>query len=168
MTIKYNILVFIGRVLFVTFIATILIALIVFIVKGEKFDDVVILILFFILFPIFILSFLKSIFMETYDLLIEEEKLILSRPLIGTKKTIDINAIKGFSTSEIKYGTRWGSSLFKNKSIVVYTNEFGPVELISYNYGAFDKIENKLRDLGLTYLGFEKHRTGIISRKYSF
>lgn len=168
MTIKYNILILIGRLLFVTFIATILTALIVFLFKGEKFDDVLILVFFFIMFPIFILSLVKSIIIETYDLLIEEEKLILRRPLIGTKKTIDTKTIKGFSTSEIKFGTRWGSSLFKSKSVVIYTDNFEPFELIRYNYLAFDGIENKFRELGLTYLGHEDYRTGIFSRKYSF
>jgi hypothetical protein len=168
MTIKYNILVFIGRLLFVTFIATILTVLTVLIFKGEKFKDVFLLIFFVIMFPIFIVSFVKSIFIETYDLIFDEGKLILRRPLIGTEKIIDIGTIKGFSTSEIKFGARWRSNLFKSKSVILYTDKFGPVELARYNYWTFDKIENKVRELGLTYLGHEDYRTGMFSRKYSF
>lgn len=120
------------------------------------------------MFPIFIVSFVKSIFIETYDLIFDEGKLILRRPLIGTNKTIDFGTIRGFSTSEIKFGTRWGSNLFKSKSVIIYTDTSGPVELVRYNYWSFDKLESKFRELGFIYLGHEDYRTGMFSRKYRF
>jgi hypothetical protein len=172
MTIKYNLLVFLGRVTFVISLIIVMGSLILLSWKGElklkKKTDVIPLAFGFTMFPIFIISVLKNVANDTYDLAIEDNKLILSRPLIGAKKIIDVDMIKGFSSSEVKFGSHWGISLFRSKSIIIYTAEFGPIELICFNYWEFDKIENKLRELGLTYLGWEGYNRGMFTRKFKF
>jgi hypothetical protein len=159
MTIKYNILILIGRAIFIIFITAILIGIIVLVLNGEKFEEWFPVVFFFPLFPFMMTSFLVSIYRETYYVTIDNGKLTLSRPVLGTKKIIEINSIKGFSTSEIKFGARMGKSLFRNDSLVIYSQEFGPIELIRFNYWSFDKIERKFRDLGLNYLGHEEYKT---------
>ena len=136
---------------------------------GRKFDDLFVVIFFFIMFPFFVISMATSILNQTYNLSIDDRHLTLCRPIIGTKRIVDISKIKGYSKSEIKFGLgNWGQSLFKSKSIVVYTSEFGPHELIRYNYWDFDKLEKKLQEIGIVFLGFEEYRTGLFFRKYSF
>ena len=171
MTIKYNILILIGRVLCVMLFATMLIVMMVSILSGRKFDQLFfVFFVFFIfsVFSVFIFSFVHSILRETYSITIEGESLTLHRPVIATTRFVDLRKIKGFSKSEIKYGSEWGMSLFKSQSIIIYTNEFGPMELISYNYWEFGEIENKFQELGLTYLGQEEYKTGLFFRKYEF
>jgi hypothetical protein len=116
----------------------------------------------------FLISLTRSTFNETYDLVIDKEQLVLIRPILGTTKIIDIKTVRGFSTSEIKYGSRWGKSLFEGKSIVLYTHDHSPIEFIQYNYRQFETIEEKFREMGLTYFGYEKYQTGLLSRKYEF
>jgi hypothetical protein len=148
--------------------AAILIGIILLLLNGEKLEEWVPVVFFFLMFPFMITSFVVSIYRETYHVTIDNGKLTLRRPVLRTKKVIEINSIKGFSTSNIKFGARMGKSLFRSKSLVIYSQEFGPIELIRFNYWSFGKIESKLRELGLTYLGYEGYKTGLLFRKYYF
>jgi hypothetical protein len=169
MRFRYNIIIFIGRLTFITFFIFVYYKLFTLISADNGImQSIFPLIFIFALFSYFSFSFFYSIIKETYDIEIDENFLCLTRPLIGKGKRIEIKKIKGYSNSKIKFGVYAGIRLFDNKSIILYPFDSKPIELIGFNYSKFNKLEDKLKDIGIEKLGYEDYKTGMYFRKYKF
>ena len=117
MSVNYNIFIFLGRVLFVLFLIASLVVLASLVFHGKITKEWFYVVFAFMSFPIFLTSFIRSIHRETFHLKIKNGSVLLIRPIIGSQRKIDFESVRGFSTSEIKFGIYWGISIFKSKSI---------------------------------------------------
>lgn len=171
---KYNLLILFGRLLFCFGWGFIIISVLILLIftnsrSSREGIEWIPVILAFVIGSFITIGFIRSILNETYSLDVGKDYLRIYRPIFDDGTIIQLSEIRGFSTCNVRYGIAWGSSVFMSKSIIVYTTEFAPMELISYNYFGFIKIEKKLKDLDIQYFGFERHKSkGLFGREYKF
>jgi hypothetical protein len=166
---RYNILIFIGRLAIVSFFVFVYYKFFSLVaIDNQIKDSIFLLIFFFLVFTFLSFSLIYSIIKETYSITIDNKSISRYRPLIMTGNTIEIDNIRGFSISYIKFGNFWGLSLFTCSSLIIYPIGSNPIEIIGFNYWRFKQIKDKLIALNIHYLGHEDYKTGLFFRKYKY
>lgn len=168
MKFRYNILIFIGRLLLLSLLLIPLIALSIFIIQGRSPENLLTMIFIFVIICVVVISLIKATVAETYHIQVDSKQIVLIRPFFESQKPVNLNRAKGYSISKVKYGWYLGMTLQQSRSLIVYTAEYGPVELVSYNYRSFDELESAIRKSGLVHLGHEAYKATWSGRRYQF
>lgn len=148
------------NMIFISFLFTILIFMILAIIINENY---------WILFPFSIVALIITMFYYQLSnqfalIIINENEIKLYQPLKFKKTRLKLEDIKGYSISEFSYGR----NLYSSKSFIIYPKYGKGIEIIKLFNHKFDEILSLLKTYSITKLGHEPYETGIYKRKYKF
>ena len=170
---RYNILILITRLLFLCVLLTSYLSIIYLILTDSRIEDnykqaIFIIFIFFIFIGYGVFFLIRSIIIETYSISLSQNEIKLIGLFGQKEKIFEKKEIKGFSKSNIDYGNLNAVEWFRIDSIVIYSQNSKPFEIIKFNYCGFSKIESCLKENNIPFLGTEKYQTGIFFRKYKY
>ena len=148
------------NLIFIIFLSTIVVFMTLAISKNHNYG---------ILFPlILVLAILLVFYIQLSNhfsfFIVNENGIQIIQPLKLMKVDLKWNEIKGYSTSEFRYGR----DLYKSKSFVIYSKTKAPIEVIKLFNLKFDETLSSLKNYPIQKLGSEAYQTGIYKRKYKF
>ncbi|MFT6843580.1 MAG: thiamine transporter ThiT [Psychroserpens sp.] len=108
--------------------------------------------------------FYNSLSNNAISFQVSENGILVNQPLVFLRANYNWEEIKGYSTSEVYFGTYF----WKSNSVIIYTNTGLKHELIkAYNFN-FKPIQAKLIDIKVNYLGHEPFAFRGFKRAYTY